>query len=98
MVHKIWHARFERMQGWMDGQMHNPKPISPIIFFEVGGIIMHLSMFLPRKCVCWGGGEAQDYPRELDNFEKWGLIPYPCDTILCLKSPGRAFKFSHNFF
>ena len=34
---------------------------------------------------------------ELDLFHWTGkeLIPYPCDTILCL---GRAFKFRHNFF
>ena len=53
--------------------------------------LMHLSMFSPR-------GGWLDYPRELDNFEKnRGLIPYPCDTILCLKFSGHAFKFRHNF-
>ena len=32
---------------------------------------------------------GRDYPRELDNFEKLGSnsLPYPCDTILCQKSP-----------
>ena len=38
----------------------------------------------------------------ITKFEKLGsirpgLISYPCDTILCQKSPGCAFKFRHNF-
>ena len=58
------------------------------------GIIMHQSMlFSPRR----GREGVADYSRELDYFEKRGS-PYPCDTILCPKSPGRAFRFKHNFF
>ena len=30
-------------------------------------------------------------------FKIGGLIPYPWDTNVCQKSPGRAFKFTHNF-
>ena len=41
-------------------------------------------------------GEGRITPRELENFEKLGS--YPCDTILCQKSPECAFKFRHNFF
>ena len=50
---------------------------------------MHLSM---RVCgwVAWWGG----LPQGIRQFWKnWGLIPYPCDTFLCQKSPGRAFQF-----
>ena len=34
-------------------------------------------------------------PQRIRKFWKneVGLIPYPCDAILCPKSPGRAFKF-----
>ena len=38
-----------------------------------------------------GGGLA--YPGETI-FK----ISYSCDTILCPNSPGRAFRFKHNFF
>ena len=62
--------------------------------------LMHLSM-----------GRA-GLPQGIRQFwgEKWGLIPWglipypcdtilcPCDTILCPKSPGHAFRFRHNFF
>ena len=57
--------------------------------YSVEGI-MHLWVFSPRGV--WG--EWWDNPRELDNFEK--LVSN--STILCLKSPGHASKFRHNFF
>ena len=31
-------------------------------------------------------------------WKNLSLIPYPCGTILCPKSPGHVFKFKHNFF
>ena len=33
-----------------------------------------------------GGGGRREYPRELDNFENLGLIPYLCDKF-CVKYP-----------
>ena len=54
-------------------------------------IIVHLSMSPPPRG--W-----PDYLRELDNFENSGSNSLPCDTILCQKSPGRAFKLRYDSF
>ena len=37
-------------------------------------------------------------PQRIRQFLKnWCLIPFQCDTFLCQKSPGRAFKFRSKF-
>ena len=38
-IYEIYSMHGSCTDGWMDGQMHNPKPICPVNFFEVGGII-----------------------------------------------------------
>ena len=43
----------------------------------------------PQKAVGGAGVCGRITPGELDNLKNWGH----CDTILCLKSPGHAFKF-----
>ena len=43
-------------------------------------------------------GEGRITPGNWTILKNWGLIPYSCDTILCLKSPRHAFRFRHNFF
>ena len=58
MVHKIWHACFERIHARTD----KPKPICPVNFFEVGGItiinyltcpnFIHFLYIAADKCVC----------------------------------------------
>ena len=44
-VHRIWHASKSVTNGRTDAQTHarmdNPRPICPLNFFEVGGIIKH---------------------------------------------------------
>ena len=56
--------------------------------------IMHLSVFPPEV----GGGITLGNLSILNIWDLNSVIPYPCDAILCQKSPGRAFRFSHNFF
>ena len=55
-------------------------------------IIMHLSMFSSRR------ERVAGLPQVIKKMKNWGLISNLCDTILCPKFPGRAFKFRHNFF
>ena len=66
-----------------------------------------INVFLQVMCVCGGGGGGgagmgggvEGLPQGIKQFQKnWGLIPFPCDTILCQKSPRWALKFRSNFF
>ena len=60
--------------------MHTVLPVTKILLFYAP------VNFFPRV---WKAGLPQGILTILKN---WCLIPYPCDIIMCQKSPGRASK------
>ena len=103
LVRRVIDRAYERYLGDILGinTTTEQEENSPLMVKVVSMISMiHVACYAPVDVFPKRGGGGGITPGNWTSLKNWGLVlyPWPCDTVLCLKSPGRAFGFRHDFF